>query len=156
MIRGEELKNKLNLPDISQVGVVVRDLDRAIDYYEKFLGLGPFVRPEITYTEKFYHGKLVNSTWKMGFASLGPVELELDQPVAGPSIFKDFLGTKGEGLHHFGFDIKDLDNKLEICRRLGIKILQSGRTPYGGFALLDTRKIGGVIFELIQRKCRRI
>ena len=150
------IKDKLNLPDISQVGIVVKDLDKAINYYEDVLGLGPFVKPEITYTEKFYYGKPVNSIWKMAFASLGPVELELDQPVTGPSIFNDFLETYGEGIHHFGFDIKNLDEKLKVCEKLGIKVLQSGRTLHGGFALLDTRKTGGVIFELIQRKCRRV
>ena len=153
-----ELKEKLNLPDVSQVGIVVKDLDKAIAYYEDNLGLGPFVRlstKDVSYTEKFYYNKPIDSVWIMGFCSLGPVELEIVQPVTGPTIYHDFLRAKGEGIHHLGFDIKDMDEKLMVCKKMGIEIMQSGRTPAGGFAYLNTEKIGGVIFELIQRKSRR-
>ena len=33
---------KVNLPPVTQIGVVVRDLDQAMGYYSKTLGLGPF------------------------------------------------------------------------------------------------------------------
>ncbi|MCG2659261.1 MAG: VOC family protein [Kiritimatiellae bacterium] len=151
----KELKEKLNLPAMSQICIVVRDLDRAITYYER-LGLGPFVKPEINYTDISYHGRPVTAKWIMGFCSLGQIEMELAQPVSGPNIYQDFLEMKGEGIHHLGFDVKDMDERLERYAKMGIKILQSGRTPHGGFAHLDTTAIGGVIFEIIQRKFRRV
>ena len=146
---------KLNLPNVSQIGVVTRDLDQVMAHYEKELGLGPFVELKITYTNQYYHGKPTDSLWRLGFCSLGPVELELIEPVTGPTVYHDFLKEKGEGLHHVGFDVKDMDEKIRLCAEAGIGVLQIGRTPVGGFAYLDTEKIGGVIFELIQRKCRR-
>jgi catechol 2,3-dioxygenase-like lactoylglutathione lyase family enzyme len=51
-----DLKKRLCLPDISQVGIVVRDMDRAIEYYENILGLGPFVRLDIKFDDVQYHG----------------------------------------------------------------------------------------------------
>ena len=146
---------KLDLPDISQIGIVVRDLDKAIAYYENIIGLGPFVRPEISYASISYYGRSVNSKWIMGFCSLGPIELELAQPVSGQNIYHDFLEAKGEGIHHLGFDVKDMDERLMRYEKMGIRVLQSGRTINGGFAHLDTTQTGGVIFEIFQRKSRR-
>jgi methylmalonyl-CoA/ethylmalonyl-CoA epimerase len=151
----QKIVQKLNLPDMSQIGIVVKDVNRTIEHYEKVLGLGPFVVPEITYFDTHYHGRPANFSFKMGFCSLGTVELELIEPLAPPTIYHDFLKEKGEGIHHLGFDVKDMDEKILLCKGLGIDVLQMGRTPAGGFAYLNTEKIGGVIFELIQRKCRR-
>ena len=152
----QQIREKLNLPDISQVGIVVRNMDNAIEYYEKVLGLGPFVRPKISYAEKFYYGKPVDSLWIMGFCSLGLVELELIQPITGPTIYHDFLKEKDDGIHHLGFDLKNIDEKISLCKKMGIQVIQSGKGLTSRFAYLDTTKIGGVIFELIQRRGRRV
>lgn len=152
----QEIREKLNLPDVSQIGIVVRDMDKAIEYYEKMLGLGPFIKPEIKYNEKFYYGKSIDSIWIMGFCSLGPVELELIQPITSPTIYHDFLKEKGEGIHHLGFDVTEIDEKIALCKRIGIRVIQSGRGSTSRFAYLDTVAVGGVIFELIQRKSRRV
>lgn len=151
----EQIKETLDLPSVSQVGIIVRDMDKAISYYEKVWGVGPFVRPEIVITDKLYHGLPTDYVSIMGFCSLGSIEMELIQPISGPSIHLDFLQKRGEGLHHLGFDVKDMDSRVERYRKMGIEVTLSGRTSAGGFAYLDTEIIGGVIIELIQRKGRR-
>ncbi len=151
-----ELKEALGLPDASQIGLVVRDLDAAVAHFERVVGLGPFVRPEVHYDPVFYRGEpSPGSSWEMAFASLGPIELEVIMPVTRPTIYHEFLDAAGEGLHHVGFDLQDFDAKLALCDRLGIKVLQMGRTPAGGFAYLDTAGCGGLMVELIQRRGRR-
>ena len=152
----QQLIKKLELPPMSQIGIVVKDMDKTIEYYEKVLGLGPFVRPDITYKEKRYYGKPVKSEWIMSFGSLGSVELEMIQPIIGPTIYHDFLQAKGEGLHHLGFDVKNIEKKLALCEEMGIKIIQGGQGVTSRFEYLDTEEIGGVIFELIQREKRRV
>ena len=152
----QQLIKKLELPPMSQIGLVVKDMDKTIEYYEKVLGMGPFVRPDITYKEKRYYGKTVNSEWIMSFCSLGSVELEMIQPITGPTIYHDFLQEKGEGLHHLGFDVKDIEKKLALCKEIGIKVIQGGQGETSRFEYLDTEAIGGVIFELIQRGKRRV
>ncbi len=151
-----EISEKLDLPDVSQIGIVVKDMDKAIEYYEKVLGLGPFIRPEIKYDQKFYYGKPVDSIWIMGFCSLGPLELELIQVITGPTIYHDFLKEKGEGMHHLGFDVRDIDETIALCKKTGLRVIQSGQGSTSRFAYLDTVKVGGVIFELIQRRSRRV
>ncbi len=117
--------------------------------------MGPFARPQISYAEKFYYGKLVNSKWVKAFCSLGPLELEIIQPITGPTIYHDFLNENNEGVHHLGFDVRDIDEILFLCRKMEIQVIQSGWGSTSRFAYLDTVKVGGVTFELIQRKGRR-
>ena len=152
----QKLIKKLELPTVSQIGIVVKDMDKTIEFYENVLGLGPFVKPDITYKEKHYYGKQVQSEFIMGFCSLGSVELELIQPISGPTIYHDFLQAKGEGIHHLGFDVKDMEKKLALCQEMGIKIMAGGEGATSHFEYLDTAETGGVIFELIQREKRRV
>lgn len=151
----KQVINKLELPAVSQVGIVVRDILQTIEYYQNVLGLGPFAMPDIVYEEKHYYGKPVDCDFKMAFCSLGSVEMEIIQPISGPTIYNDFLVKKGEGLHHLGFDVIDIEKKLALCKELGIGIIQGGKGATSHFEYLDTESISGVIFELIQRKKRR-
>src|SRR5665648_259047 len=152
----KELMEKLGLPEVSQIGVVVKDVEKTIAYYESFLNIGPFVRVDHIFDEVYYYGKLVKATWKFGFVSLGSVELELIQPLNGPTVYHDFLKEHGEGIQHLGFDVKDFDKKIEVCEQLGIEIIQQGKCKVARFAYFDTNKIGGITLEIIERKARRV
>lgn len=149
------LIKQLNLPDPSQICIVVHDLHKAADYYQNVLGIGPFVFPEIVYDTMTYYGKPENGFWEMAFARMGPLELEFSCPVRSPNIYEDFLKKHGEGLHHIGFDVDDMDEIITRAESLGIKPMMTGRTATGGFAHLDTTRQGGAIFEIIQRPCPR-
>lgn len=145
-----------NLPfsKVDQVGVIVRDLDKAVDYYQS-LGIGPFMplRPLI-YKERKVLGKSVDLNsikLKIKIAKLGSVELELIQPVEGESLWKEFLETKGEGINHLGFFVKDIDREEAKLVAQGVTVLYRSRFQNGGgAAYFDTKKIGGVLVELIQ------
>ena len=151
-----ELRARLRLPPPTQVCIVVRDLQKAADYYHEVMGIGPFVFPTITYESIMYRGRSSQGYWEMAFARIGPLELELACPLRGPSIYEDYLAVKGEGLHHLGFDVGNMDELIETARQLGIGVLMSGRTSTGRFAHLDTAAVGGTIFELIQRPAPRV
>ena len=69
-------------------------------------------------------------------------------------IYKDHLESQGQGLHHLGFYVPDLDAKLKIAEQLGLEILLEGQFltaggGYASFAYLDTRQLSGIILELI-------
>ena len=154
--RDTEIRNALGLPDADQLCIVVRNLRDTAAYYESVLGIGPFVFPHIEYESVTYRGAPSNGYWEMAFAKLGSFELELACPVRPPSIYQDFLQEHGEGLHHVGFDVKDLEAVLREAERLEIPVLMRGRTKVGGFAHLDTTRVGGTIFEIIQKPARRV
>jgi methylmalonyl-CoA/ethylmalonyl-CoA epimerase len=153
--RDEEIRNALGLSEPDQLCIVVRNLKETAAFYDKVLGIGPFVFPHIEYESVTYQGKASQGYWEMAFARFGAFELELSSPVRSPSIYEDFLKEHGEGLHHVGFDVKDMDAVLREAEKQGFPVLMSGRTKTGGFAHLDTRRVGGTIFEIIQRTARR-
>jgi methylmalonyl-CoA/ethylmalonyl-CoA epimerase len=145
----DKLKEQLELPAVSQVGVVVEDLDRAASFLESNFGLGPFRVEEGEAPNVWDRGEEKRIKARLGFATLGQVELELIEIVEGDSVHLEFLREHGEGIHHLGFRIADFEAKLAQAKDMGFEVLQTG--PFGRFyAYLDTRRHGGLIFELIE------
>ena len=152
----DRLRELLQLPAVTQIGIVVPDLEEAIAFYqEKFL-IGPFERipdfQKLGYQETYYKGEPGNFNSTFAFFRLGMTEIEIIQPLYGRSIYRDFLERGRQGLHHLGFDVyDDFDERLAAYAGIGIGVLMSGRSPSRAFAYLDTEKIGGVVFELLDR-----
>jgi len=136
--------------NIFQVGAVVSDAEKTAQEFTS-LGLGPFkpLPDNITWTK--YRGRTVEAGSIRLATNASGVEFELIQPLEGPSVWQDFLEKKGEGLHHLSFLVDDLDKEEENLVSQGIDIIQHGRTDNGGYCYLKTDKIGGVVFELLQR-----
>ena len=151
----EDLKKKLILPPISQIGVVVRDVERAARYYSSLFGIGPFSIYEWSPDKHWNSEELSSLRLRMGKAMWGDVELELIQPLEGESDHTIFIEKHGEGLHHLGFNVADYDDVFEKFLCAGFKPLiraESYVPAYEGYlkaCSFDTREIGGVLFEII-------
>jgi hypothetical protein len=140
-----------------QVGVIVRDLDQKIEALSRIFGMGPFRVIEWppegrTDIEKGYHGEPGRFSCRLGFADLGSVELELIQPVEGPSIWQDFLDKHGEGIHHIRFNTFDEKPVLEHLAQQGVEVEQwgSGTRPGTAFFYLDSADKVGFAVELLR------
>lgn len=148
------LRRKLRLPQLGQVGFVVRDVDRTAAFYEEVLGLGPWVILEGDTVRCTNRGEAVTIRGRVGMAQIGPVQFELIQILEGESIHREALEEKGEGLHHLGFFVRDLEARLRACEQANIPVLQRGTLKQAGltieYAYLDTVATGGVIFEYIE------
>jgi methylmalonyl-CoA/ethylmalonyl-CoA epimerase len=150
----EMMKKKgLRMPRVGQVGILVKDMDKSIDYFETTLGLGPWAVFEGEPVWCRENGKEVTYKGKIALAQAGPVQLELIQILEGRSVYSDVLG-EGEGVHHLGFFVRDMDDRLRAVREAGIPILQHALLKRLGvsieYAYLDTSETGGVITEYIQ------
>ena len=135
-----------------QVGVVVRDIEKASGFYER-LGIGPFVEgPSAHALERKIYGKDVpDAAVKGRIAQMGSVEFELLQPVSGDSIQAEFLEKHGEGVIHLCAHTDDLDRDMAKLTELGFQVISSAILADGGkFAYFDTREVGGLILELFQ------
>jgi methylmalonyl-CoA/ethylmalonyl-CoA epimerase len=114
-----------------QIGVVVADLDRATRNLSEIFGIGPFRkiewppagRPDF---QLFYYGEPGKFTARMAFTELGPVELELIQPLEGQSIWADFLRDHGEGIHHIRFNVDEIEPVVSYLAGQGIQPAQHG------------------------------
>lgn len=111
--------------EIFHLGVVVRDLDKAMKIYTEELGYGPFELGD----GAFFADKVINGEigpglpMKTATYRSGTYEIELIEPT-GPSFYMDFLNEKGPGIHHV---ILKSDEKffdvIEMAQRV------SGRPP---------------------------
>ena len=139
---------------VCQVGVIVKDVDKAVEYYQA-LGIGLFESSKTAHlvTDRKVYGKPADDVKNKARLAqmMGQLYLELVQPVSGESIQKEFLEIKGEGINHLGFFVDDLKKETAKMVEKGFKVISSTRyAGGGGIAYFDTDKVGGVIFELIQ------
>jgi len=139
---------KVKVTGLTQVAIVVEDLQSVVKNYWNILGIGPWEiydweAPRV-YDRK-YHGKPSWAREKVALAQVGGVELELVQPVEGDSIYQDFLIEKGGGLHHLQFKDEDADGTAEILAKEGFPCLQSGRFgDKGAYYYIDTKPLRAI------------
>ena len=138
---------------IDQVGLVVRNLNKSLESYANIFGIGPWqiytFQPPLV-TDMTVHGKPASYRMRIALTMLGPVMLELIEPLEGENIYQEFLDNRGEGVHHIGCYTDALDRGVRALEGSGIRVLQSGRFAGGGYAYMDTEKSLGIILELIQ------
>jgi catechol 2,3-dioxygenase-like lactoylglutathione lyase family enzyme len=145
MSLGSRTPKELELGNFKQIGIVTRNTDKVLAYYEKTLGLGHF--DSAVMVDETERGK---AKLKISLAQLGGVQFELIEPLDGKTLHSDFLKQGREGLHHLGFYVNDLDKKLKELQGKGIKVLERGTILGVKYAYLDTASACGVIFELIK------
>lgn len=154
---GEELRRVLGLPVPGHIGVVVRDMNKAVDYYSSVFGIGPFTVYNFKPTKHWLREVQYPMTLVTGHAQWSNIQLELLQPLEGKSLHKEFLETNGEGIQHIGFHVSDYDEFFEKFTKAGFKPLTRAETyhdVYKGYSracYFDTRSIGGIIFEITWR-----
>jgi methylmalonyl-CoA/ethylmalonyl-CoA epimerase len=150
----EELRAGLGLPPVTQIGVVVRDVDAAVESLSSKLGLGPFAVYEFVPEKHWFKEEECALKLGIGKAMWGDLELELIQPLEGKGLHKEFLGTHGEGLQHLGFLVSDYDEMFGRFTKAGFRPLERAETyleNYEGYlraCYFDTHKVGGIVCEI--------
>ena len=132
---------------ITQIAVVVKDLRKTMEAYHKILGWGPWAvyehKPPFLHHAEV-HGKPVHYTMIGAEVHCDPIDFEILQPVEGPSIYKEFLDQKGEGLHHVAVvaPSEDVDAALSDFKKNGVDVTMSGRLGEDiRFYYLDTEPV---------------
>jgi methylmalonyl-CoA/ethylmalonyl-CoA epimerase len=151
----EDLKKKLSLPPISQIGVVVKDVEKTAAFYSSAFGIGPFTTYEWSPDRHWDNEEPASLKLRMGKAMWGETELELIEPLEGTSDHRSFLETHGEGLHHLGFNVPNYEEVFENFLSQGFRPLMRAESYVEAYkgnlkaCSFDTRKVGGVLFEII-------
>ena len=146
---------------LGQVGIVVADLERALERYSALAGVGPWqcwtYGPE-SVTRLTYRGGTGDYRVRIALSSTSP-QIELLQPLEGESSHRDFLQAHGEGLHHVAVFVDSLDEAIESMAGAGYDVLQSGHGTgadgSGGFAYFDTERDLSLILEAVEIPRRR-
>ena len=120
------------------VGIFVKNLDEALQVYERVFGL----RPKVVKT---------TNTSKMAFIPLGTGELELIQPLD-----PDVIATRGEGIQHIALITDNIEADLERIKELGVKVDEKPRMGAHEVKIAFVSDVHGVPFELCQEPGQRI
>ncbi len=137
------------------VAVAVRDMGKSIKFYET-LGIGPFpplIGPSgAALTGKTVRGEPMDYQIDLRHAKsgIGDLKFELIEPLEGEIPAKEFLDQKGEGIHHIGFTVDDIDKETARLAEKGFSAFQTGVSPSAKWAYYATGEVGGVIIELIE------
>lgn len=138
---------------VTQIGVVVQDIEKASQAYAEFLGMEKpqwFLTDTVDKAHTVFKGESTEARAKLAFFELNNITIELIEPVGGPSTWQEFLETKGEGIHHIAFEIKDMDKKIELLMGGGMSLLQKGDYEGGRYSYMDAGEDLGLILELLE------
>lgn len=88
--------------------------------------------------------------WDVPNPGLPGVNVELIEPLEGPSTYTEFLDGEGTGIHHIGcFAFDEPRTIVDAYRDAGISLVQSGRFTGLEFWYLDLRdELDGLILEI--------
>lgn len=148
----------LNLPKVGQLGIITPGIHGALPGVASAFNLHNWYEPQYAEKQFIIQGERVELDFNLVFAYSGGLQIELiEENSRKAAIYTDHLQKQGQGIHHLGFFITDIDAKLERVNQLGLQVLFEGRfkTAGGGavrFVYLDTRQHCGIILELINIK----
>ena len=139
---------------LCQIGLIVENVEETAGKWAELFGLDA---PEIILTDGLerahttYRGKPSGAQAKLAFFQMGPISVELIEPVGGgPSTWREFLEKNGPGLHHIGLKVKNTDEIASQLSKKGIHILQQGDYTGGRYTYLDSGPLLGTVLELLE------
>jgi methylmalonyl-CoA epimerase len=127
---------------IDHVAVAVPSLERALAFWSDALGL------EVSEIETVESEQV-----KVAFLPLGASRVELLEATEEGSSVARFVETRGGGIHHLTFAVRDLEGLLDRLQQRGVQVLGGGvRQGAGGsrVAFLHPKSAGGVLVELVE------
>lgn len=148
------------LPNVQQVGIVVEDIEDSMERYRAILGIEPwtgyrFEPPALS--ETTYRGEPVEYGMRLAHGYAGEMDIELIEPLFGPTIYTDHLDNHGEGLHHIKSswpgDPERTYRVVAAFEDAGIAVIQSGCYHDSEFWYFDTAPLlNGLVFETSIRR----
>lgn len=127
------------------VAIAVKNMDNALNMFSKIYGFNDvtirtFEKMEI----------------KVAFIEAGHVQIHLISPLdsnCGP--IKKFLDSRGEGIHHVGLMVDDLEDVIakftEYCRSPSVNRIEE-QIDNMRVALVSSSSMQDIIFELMEKK----
>lgn len=132
---------------IDHTGIAVPDLDVAIDWYSRHLGM-------VSVHEEVNEGQGVREAM-LSFpgAPVGSTALQLLAPLDESSTIAKFIGRNGPGLQQLAYRVTDIEEISSELRARGVRLLYEA--PRRGTAdsqinFIHPKDAGGVLIELVQ------
>jgi methylmalonyl-CoA/ethylmalonyl-CoA epimerase len=127
---------------IEHIGIAVADLEAAIEFYEKVIGL------------KCYKIESVpDQKVRTAFFMVGESKIELLESTDPEGPVGKFIEKRGEGLHHIAFAVRNIEAHLRHAEKMGVRLIDE--VPRKGaenleIAFLHPKSSSGVLIELCE------
>ena len=132
----------MNLTHIEHIGIAVKNLDAAIQFWEKQLGMACYSIEEVK-----------DQKVRTAFFKIGQSKIELLESTDPEGPIGKFIEKKGEGIHHMAFASTGLQGNLDELSGKGVQLID--KAPRKGaegldIAFLHPKSTGGVLLELCE------
>jgi methylmalonyl-CoA/ethylmalonyl-CoA epimerase len=132
------------LKKLSHFGIAVKDLNKAVEYFSKKLGLTLKAKEELPEIKT-----------NIAILEADQAEIELLTSSDTSSPIGKFLSKRGEGIHHICFEVDNIYQEIKDLKQKGILFVTD--TPQKGASeslviFIHPRGSHGVLIELKQRR----
>lgn len=145
--------NQYPLEKFTHFAWVVNDV-RKVDAYYTSLGFSPLSAIDHNISlDRIYRGQPGAYEMWLGWNRTGEFPFEWVQQITGPDVYVEYLKKHGEGFHHLGVMVTDMDEAIRLMTARGAAPSQmaawNAKKGKGRAVYLDTEPYGGVTLELI-------
>ena len=129
---------------IEHIGIAVNNLESAIEFYERVMGLKCYKIEEVA-----------DQKVRTAFFRVGETKIELLESTDPEGPIGKFIEKRGEGIHHIAFSVEKIEEHLAHAQNMGVKLIDS--TPRKGaedldIAFLHPKSASGVLIEFCENK----
>ena len=135
------------LKRIDHIGIACRDLDASVAFYESTFGLTVVSR------ETNEQQGVTEAMLMVADAPAGMSYVQLLSPLGPDTPVGRFIERRGEGIHHVGYGVADIEAALAAIGASGVRLIDA-RPRHGSMgasiAFLHPADVGGVLTELVE------
>jgi methylmalonyl-CoA/ethylmalonyl-CoA epimerase len=132
------------LSRIDHVGIAVPNLEEAVERYRAAFGL------DVVATETNVEQGVREAMLQLGDSAS---YVQLLEPLGPDTPVGKFLTRRGEGLHHIGYAVDDIQVAMDSLAAQGVRVLDE-RPRHGSLgasiAFAHPKDLSGVLTELVQ------
>ena len=129
---------------IDHIAVAVKDVDAGIAKYQTILGAELVEKAELS---------IMGNRMSAAYLKVGDGLIVLDGAVEPDGFIAKFIERRGEGLHHLGIVVDDLDGYVEELEAAGVRIAhRESLGPLRREILLSPKDLCGVVVQVIEWK----
>jgi methylmalonyl-CoA epimerase len=125
----------------NHVGIAVKNLDRAIEFFQKTYG-----------AKQVWRKKNEKEKMESALISIGQAQFELLASLEPQSLIDRFIESRGEGIHHVSLEVDQFDQAIVAIKAKGLRVISEADTDDFKAAFIHPQSNFGVLTEIIQPK----
>ncbi len=132
----------MKLSHLEHIGIAVKNLEAAINFFENVMGLKCYNIEEVA-----------EQKVRTAFFLVGQTKIELLESTDPDGPVGKFIEKRGEGIHHIAFAVENIEDQLNDASEKGVRLID--KSPRSGaegldIAFMHPGSTFGVLIELCE------